>query len=92
MDDPLKCINLPLQNVLPSSGNSVVKTIGTVANILLVHYKLIPELMKAKNYEYLCSKKPVFNLCYLLKRMRKPGMPFKCYSLVIVYISNLPLQ
>lgn len=35
-----------LQNVLLYSSNSVVKTIGAIANILLVHYKLIPELIK----------------------------------------------
>lgn len=46
-----------LQNVLLSSCNSVVKTLSTIANVFLVHHKWIPEVMKAKNYGHLCSRK-----------------------------------
>lgn len=47
------------QNVLPASCNSFVKTLSIIANVLLVHHKWIPEVMKIKYYGHLCCRKPV---------------------------------
>lgn len=46
--------------------------------------------MKAKNYGHLCNTKPVIQ--FILKKLRKSGMPFTSQFSVIVFISKLPAQ
>ena len=56
-----------LQNVLPYSFNSGVKTLSMVAKVFLFHNKWIPEVIKAKNYGHLCSRKPVVHSVHAIR-------------------------